>query len=136
MKGQKGATLVEALIAFAILGVISSGIFLAINVSLTTTALVDRDTTAESLTRTALEYIKNSPYDASLDPGHPQYAVDPSIDLDGDPYNGRYSIAVIAERLYPSGTPTPVDQGIQKVTVSIDYDGDQVMSTDDYKVDR
>ena len=142
MRGQKGLTLVETLIALAILGVIAVSIFLALDVSQKTTANVDQRTTAESLTRTALEYIKNSPYDSSLDPGHPRYDVDPSIDLNGDPYNGRYSITVTAERLYPSGTPTPNDQGLQKVTVGVYFEDAMTARrlvmppTDAYKVQR
>ena len=136
MRGQKGLTLLETLIALTILSVIALSIFLALDVSHKTTATVDKNTIAESLTRTELEYIKNSPYDTSLDPGHPQYAVDPSIDLDGDPYNGRYSITVTAERLDPENDGFDDDDGIQKVTVEVDYDGEEVMTTEDYKVDR
>ena len=132
---QKGLTLVEVLIALAVFGVIVVSLFIALNVSHKTTHSVNRETTAESLTRSELEYIKSCDYDES---GDPSYGLDPNIDLAGDPYNGRYSITVIAVPIDPvTYEPLPSgDDGIQKVTVQVYYDGDLVVATESYKVKR
>jgi prepilin-type N-terminal cleavage/methylation domain-containing protein len=118
LKGQKGVTLVEALIAVAILGVIAVGIFLALNVSLKTTALVDQSTTAESLTRTALEIIKQSDYETD--------AADYQDEVDANmAWGDRYDVQVAA--------PLPLADDVQQVTVDVYYDGVLVTTTDAYK---
>ena len=131
MKGQKGLTLLEVVIAVALFGIIAAGLFMALNVSLKATATTDRLTIAESLTRSELEYIKACPYDSSLDPGHPQYDVDPSLTIPSG-----YTIEVTAERLDPKGDGFDNDDGIQEVTVEVYFEGELVVSTDAYKVNR
>jgi prepilin-type N-terminal cleavage/methylation domain-containing protein len=128
---QKGLTLVEVLIALTVFAAIAVSLFIALNVSHRTTHSVNQETTAESLTRAALEYIKSCDYDESLDPGHPEYEVDPTLDIPT-----KYSIEVTAERLDPEGDGFDDDDGIQKVTVQVKYDGDLVLTTENYKVDR
>lgn len=127
--------LVEVLIAVTIFGVIAVSLFIALNVSHKTTHSVNLQTTAESLTRAEMEYIKSCDYD---DDGDPSYGLDPNIDLAGDPYNGRYSIPVIAVPIDPV-TYLPLasgDLGIQKITVKVYYDGELVVATEGYKVKR
>lgn len=128
---QKGMTLVEVLIALVILGVIASGLATALSVSHKTTFGINQRTTAESLTRTELEYIKYIAYDDSLDPGHPQYDVDPNINIPAG-----YSIEVAAERLDPKGDGIDNDDGIQQVTVEVYFEGELLLTTESYKVNR
>ena len=131
MRDQKGLTLVEVVIAVALFGIIAAGLFMALNVSHKVTGSTNRLTIAESLTRSELEYIKACPYDSSLDPGHPQYDVDPNLTIPPG-----YSIDVTAERLDPEGDGTDNDDGIQKVTVEVDFEGELIVTTVAYKVDR
>lgn len=131
---QKGTSLVEVLLALAIFGAIVVSLFIALNVSHRTTFSVNRQTTAESLTRAELEYVKSCDYDDVNNP--PVYGLDPNIDLEAEPYNGRYSITVAAERLDPKGDGTENDDGIQKVTVEVYHDGELVVATESYKVKR
>jgi prepilin-type N-terminal cleavage/methylation domain-containing protein len=128
---QKGLTLVEVLIALTVFAAISASLFIALNVSHKTTHSVNEQTTAESLTRAELEYIKSCDYDASLEAGHPQYEVDPDLVIPT-----KYSIEITAERLDPEGDGTDNDDGIQKVTVKVYYDGELVLTTASYKVNR
>lgn len=144
LRNQKGLTLIEVIIALAVLGMISASIFMALNVSLRTTASTNERTIAESLTRSELEYIKNCPYD---DSGNPSYAIDPNIDLTSDPYYGRYSITVIAKPIDPVThddleIPPDDDLGIQKITVEVYHESPYthedrvVVTTTSFKVAR
>lgn len=126
---QKGLTLVEVLIALTVFAAISVSLFIALNVSHKTTHSVNEQTTAESLTRAELEYIKSCDYDAENNP--PVYGVDPDLVIPT-----KYSIEVTAERLDPDGDGTENDDGIQKVTVKVYYDGELVLTTASYKVNR
>jgi len=126
---QKGLTLIEVLIALAVFAAISVSLFIALNVSQRTTHSVNQETTAESLTRATLEYIKSCDYDDINNP--PVYGVDPTLDIPT-----KYSIEITAERLDPEGDGFDDDDGIQKVTVQVKYDGELVLATENYKVDR
>ena len=126
---QKGLTLVEVVIALAVFAAIAVSLFIALNVSHRTTHSVNQETTAESLTRAVLEYVKSCDYDDINNP--PVYGVDPTLDIPT-----KYSIEVAAERLDPEGDGFDDDDGIQKVTVQVKYDGDLILTTENYKVDR
>ena len=126
---QKGTSLVEVLLALAIFGAIVVSLFIALNVSHRTTFSVNRQTTAESLTRAELEYVKSCDYDDVNNP--PVYGVDPTLYIPTG-----YSIDVTAERLDPEGDGTGNDDGIQKITVQVDYDSELVVTTESYKVRR
>jgi len=85
MRGnKKGATLIEVVIGVALMGLIATGFFMALNTSIKATGMVDERTTAESLTRSELEYIKNVdyiPHDGTTAPdmGTPIHAFPPTI---------------------------------------------------------
>ena len=59
---QKGQLLIEVLVAVTILGVVAVAFLSAMVTSYGAVALADRKTTAESLTRTELERVKDAPY--------------------------------------------------------------------------
>ena len=63
---QKGLTLTEIIIAMAIFGLVGSGVMFALNVSSKTILSAHEITTAESLTRTMIEYVKRTPYDSDI----------------------------------------------------------------------
>jgi len=133
MRDQKGLSLVEVVIAVAVFGVIAAGLFMALNVSHKTTALTNRLTIAESLTRSELEYIKACEYD---DDGNPSYG-DPNGRIP-DGYSDYYSITETVVPIDPDTyQPLPSgDEGIQKITVHVCFDGHLVVSTESYKVQR
>lgn len=67
LKGnQRGITLTEVIIAMAIFAVVGSSVMFALNSSSKTIIKAHEITTAESLTRTIIEYIKRSDYDYSV----------------------------------------------------------------------
>ena len=126
---QKGMGLVEVLIAVAIFGAIAVSLFIALNVSHRTTHSVNRETIAESLTRAELEYIKSCDYDSVNNP--PVYGIDPDLDVPT-----KFDVEVAVERLDPNDDGTENDDGIQKITVTVSYDGELLITTESYKVRR
>jgi len=133
MKGQKGLTLLEVVIAVALFGIIAAGLFMALNVSLKATATTDRLTTAESLTRSALEIIKQCDYtedDPQTEADEPQVFYQGVVNANMGPFPDPdgYDVQV--------APVVPIDDGMQKVTVEVKFEGELVVSTDAYKVDR
>lgn len=117
-RNEGGSTLVEALVAIAILG----GGVLTMILSVSGGALAvqenDQEVTAQSLARTELEYVKNYAYN----PGATTY---PTISV---PTGYGISVGVSA---VPGG-----NTNIQKVTANITRDGAVIMTVVDYKVNR
>jgi type II secretory pathway pseudopilin PulG len=135
--GQEGQGLIEVLIAVAILGIVAVAFLSALATSSSALIMADERTIAESLTRSELEYIKNSAYDNTNNP--PQYSLNPAIDIpDG------YNTVIEAVRLDPEDDGNEDDDGIQKITVEVyRQDGPTpspedklILSTADYKVNR
>lgn len=127
----------EILIALAILGMVVVAFLSALATGSQAIIVADARTTAESLSRSELEYIKNSAYDDTNNP--PQYSLDPAIDIpDG------YNVEMEALRLDPGNDGIEDDEGIQKITVEVyRQDGPTpspqdtlILSASEYKVNR
>ena len=127
--GQGGQGLIEVLIAVAILGIVAVAFLTALATGSSALIVADERTTAESLARSELEYIKNSTYDNTNNP--PQYSFDPNIDIPAG-----YKIEIEAVRLDPEEDGTEDDDGIQKVTVEVYRQGNLILRSADYKVNR
>ena len=115
---ESGISLVESLVAIAILGggvltmiLAMSGGALAVNEN-------DQEVVAQSLARTELEYIKNYTYDS----GATTY---PAVSTPAG-----YGISV-GVSVVPGG-----NANIQKVTANITRNGEVIMTVVDYKVNR
>ena len=122
MKSEKGFALIETLVALALLGIIAVVFLGGIGTATKATIVADEQTTAESLVRSEIEYVKNCTYQYSAT----QYPVDPSINI---PYG--WSMPVPAVELVHA-----TDDGIQKVTITVERNGEQKFSAQIYKVDR
>ena len=116
LKGNEtGVTLIETLVALAILGLIAVAFLSGLTTAAQATFIADQRATAESLARSQMEYVKNLPYDISYpDPGE---------------YDG-YSATIGVESL------PDTDGDIQKITVTISRGGVDILTVEDYKVDR
>lgn len=120
---ESGTTLLETIVALAILGTIVV-IFLGGLIGTTKAAsLADEQTTAESLAQSQMEWVQNTTYI----PAPTQYPPPPIPDSK-DYLN--YSANITATTLNGS------DNGIQKVTVTIQRSGKSVVQLEDYKVNR
>ena len=136
---QKGFTLTEVIIALALFGLVGASVMGALNASSKTIVSAHEITIAESLTRTIIEYVKRCPYDSTNDPILYDSDVEDYgalLGLSGDPYYGDYTVDVDIERLDSEADGTDDDDGIQKITVQISYEGRQVLVTVAYKVNR
>lgn len=134
LRGQQGFTLVEVLIALAILGLVGVSAMSAINVSSRTILTSREQTIAESLTRSAIEYAKQIPYDS----GEPfEYIISEDIiDTDGPPYYGEYRIGDDPDVNKVSATLVEGQPGLQKITVKVYRNNRLISATEAYKVNR
>jgi len=117
---ERGTTLVETLVAVALLGIIACAFFGSLDTAARATWIADERTTAESLARSQLEHIKTLDYVG----GTTQYPAAPVPS--GEDYSF-YSANITAELL---------DDHIQKITVTVKHSGNEVVTLESYKVDR
>ena len=140
---SKGLTLIEVLIALTIFSIIAVAFFVGLATSYHGLIIADERTTAESLTRSELEYIKSTSY-LNLEggfsyqiPGHPP-SWDPDHSLDSQYQN--YSVNVTGVPIDPDTLeplePGAPDQGLQQITVEVYHGAKLVLTTVDFKVKR
>jgi len=119
---EKGVTLLETVIALVILGVIPVSFLHVLTSTSKSVFLTDKRATAESLAQSQMEWVKNAEYSYSAN-----YSAAPIPD---DRDYLLYSASVLAQ---PLNTP---DDGIQKITITIQRDGESLFRLEGYKVDR
>jgi type II secretory pathway pseudopilin PulG len=119
IQGEGGIGLVEALVAVAILGLALTALLSAMSTGSMATSRTEERVTAENLARSQLEYVKSQPY-------RPLGTPYPTV----TPYPDDYSVAVTSD-IVPDSDPH-----IEKITVTISRAGKELLTVDDYKVDR
>jgi len=118
IQDEKGIALVESLIAVAIVGSTLVAFVVALSTGSIAVRENDQEVVAQSLARTQLEYTKGYPYD-------PIPASYPTVNA-----TAGYAISV-------NVTATPdTDTDIQKITVTISREGEDILTVVDYKVNR
>jgi len=157
---SKGQTLIEVLIALAILGIVVVAFMTALTTASRAIIVADEHTTAESLARSELEYVKKQGYNftvpeatydiidipseignyvikglkkAGYDANYPDGMADPSY------VNSHASDNIIGVFWNTTlGTTSDTDTGIQIVTVVIYHKGREnaVLYCTDFKVNR
>jgi prepilin-type N-terminal cleavage/methylation domain-containing protein len=137
MKNEKGFTLIEVIIAVALLGIIAVALLGALGTASLAMFTADERATAESLARSEMEYVKGANYTADgwsyeLPGSSPSW--DPSHNALPSGYDG-YTANVTAEPLYSP------DDGIQKITIVVSHLGKTITTSgnstlEGYKVDR
>jgi type II secretory pathway pseudopilin PulG len=122
LSNQSGMAFLESLAALAILGMIAVTCLSGLATNSKAVLITDERATAESLARSQLEYTKNYAYQTDAS----DYPVDPSLTI---PDN--WSVPPpVAEPTHES------DDGIQKITVSVERNGETIFVIQGYKVDR
>lgn len=132
---ESGVTLIETLVALAILGLIVPAFIGGLGTAAKATIIADEQATAESLARGEIECVKSQDY---YSPGEGQY----------QNREQRYEEFVMPSGYSTETTVTPIDpntgedlnpgqdKGIQKIEVEVSRNGTPVLEIVDYKVDR
>lgn len=120
--GESGTTLLETVVALAIVSTVAVTFLGGLATTSKATIIANERATAESLAHSQLEYVKNYDYQY----GASEYPVDPSLTI---PENWSV-LPPVVELVHDT------DDGIQKVTVTIEHDSEAVFVMEGYKVDR
>ncbi|MBA7696814.1 hypothetical protein ES703_105466 [subsurface metagenome] len=122
MKSEKGFSLIEILVAVAILGLVAVTFLGGLATVLKGTVISNEQAIAESLVRTEAEYVKGCDYK----PYPSVYPVNPELTIP----NGWNIPQPTVELVHAT------DDGIQKVTITAEHDGEAILSIEIYKVER
>ncbi len=126
VQDQRGVGLVESLVAVAILGVAVVAFVMALSVGTVAVGECNQQVVAQSLARTQLEYIKPQDYipTADYDPDDP----DDSYNTVDTPEG--YDISIEVDSI------PDTDTDIQKIAVTISLGDENILTVEDYKVNR
>lgn len=118
--GRRGVSLLETLVALAILGAIAVTFLQGLSTAIRTTALADENTTAKSLAQSQMEWVKKI-----------QYVDEATLYTPADiPSNSDYQNYSATITAVPLNAP---DAGLQKITVMISHHGETVFILEGYK---
>ncbi len=120
---ETGVAFIETMVALALLGVIAVSFLSGLATTSKVTVIADKQNTAQSLARSQMEWVKKINYTY----GTPEYP--PAEIPGGQDYIG-YSAVIVAEPLHNP------DNGIQKITITIELHDEEVLKLEGYKVDR
>ena len=120
---ESGATLLEVVVALAILSTIAVAFLSGLATTSEAAFTADELATAESLAQSQMEWVKNADYVYSAT----EYSLTPIPD--GKDYLN-YSAVITAESLHDP------DDGIQKITVTVERSDEVVIKLEGYKVAR
>ena len=116
MKSEKGSSLIEVIVALALLGAIGVSFLSALAQTSSSRSISNEHNAARILAASQMESILNEPYSFSYHP----VQIPPE-------YNG-YTTAIDIENLY--------DGNIQKITINVSHHDKNVAKLESYKVIR
>ena len=122
--------------ALALLGLIAAAFLGGLATTAQATFIADQRATAESLARSQMEYVKNQDYiNYSIDPHDSYLVITPpegsgySIDFTAVPFN-----PVTGLPYEQTGGIFFQDKDIQKITVTVEHNDNQVFTLEGYKI--
>lgn len=120
-RNEKGVTLIETLVALAIFGLVGAAFLSGLAASAKAVMISQERVYAESLAKSQIESIKSENYTAS------------------DPYTKIEISSDLAVQGYDIDWPPTVTQlqaGLQKIIITVNRNGDAILTIEDYKVER
>jgi type II secretory pathway pseudopilin PulG len=132
LQDEAGIGLVESLAAVAILGIAGTAFVLSLSTGALAVREGDQEATAQSLARAQMEYVKNYPYQEVPTTYPLVYTEDETYNPNPVTLPEGYGISVAVGAIPQAGG----DTDIQKVTVTISREGENIMTIEDYKVRR
>ena len=148
MKNEKGFTLIEVLVALAILGLIAVAFLMALSTASKAIIIADERTTAESLARSQMEYVKNQSYITAPVGGEVIYLKIDASDIPdgytiwsvnragGIVYGGNNEGIIGVPWDSQNNEAVGTDAGLQRIKLVIKHDIKVVLTLEDYKVNR
>ena len=139
---SNGIGLIETIIALAILGIIAAAFLGGLFTSLKSVAISDERSVALTLAQSQMEYVKSQNYTSAPSGGEVTYlkielSEYPNYTINSIHRNGTISDAIIGVPWDPvSEIPSDDDNDIQKITITVSHQGDEVFTLEDYKVNR
>lgn len=132
-QGQRGFSLVEALLAVAIMAAIGVAFIAALDTNVKATGTLDEKVTAVNLATAHFEAIRELPYDNT----YPEY----SSAADNITIPPQYSVVIDCDYSSDgttwSDTYSSSDQTLQRITISVSREGGEpVFSTCTYRAER
>lgn len=128
VSGQQGFTLIEVLVAVALLATMGVGFLSALTTGTNATSVLEKKVDIDWLARTQMEYTKQAPYVSDIGTGIYE-------EIDGKPGNP-YAIPSNYDVVVEASWVDPSDTNIQKITVKIKRGTDTLLVLDGYKVNR
>ena len=139
---SRGFTLIEVLIALALMGIIAIAFLSGLSTSSMALIIADEHATAESLARSQMEYVKNQPYESAPDGGEVTYDEITPIP-DGYAIWSENRTPVPPGQYFPSvigipwnsgnNTAANEDDGLQRIKLVIKHDDEVVITLEGYK---
>jgi prepilin-type N-terminal cleavage/methylation domain-containing protein len=140
---SRGFTLIEVVIAIALIGIIGAAILSALSTASLALIIADKRATAESLARTQMEDVKKQEYQCAPSDGVATYNITIVTSPDYATYSvwsenrtpDQYAQGVLIGVPWNSGNNTAAskDNGLQKIKLEIRRGGEAVTTLEDYK---
>jgi len=146
MKNERGFSLIEVLVALALLGIIAVAFLGGLANASKAIFIADERATSESLARSQMEYVKNQDYISAPEDGEVTYAKITeipegytiwSVNRAGDTVEDIIGVPWDSDPLV--NQPVPIDAWLQKITVTVIHNNNndkEVITLEDYKVNR
>jgi prepilin-type N-terminal cleavage/methylation domain-containing protein len=149
MKKEKGYSLIEVVLALALLGIVAIAFLSAMATGSRAIFIADEQATAESLARTQMEYVRGQEYIMAVDydgtPGSGETIYEKiteipadytimSIDRDGDTVVNIIGVPWDPDPLI--NQPLVVDAGLQRIKLVVGHHGKELITLEGYKLIR
>jgi len=142
IKNEKGIGLIEVLVALAILGIVAAAFLSGLATAAKAIYIADVRTTAESLARSQIEYVKNQEYIPVLEGadevtyqkinGIPAGYTIESVDHTGTTVGDIKGVPWDSD----DGEAEDNEVGLQRIKLVIKHSGNVKITLEDYKVNR